>query len=112
MIPVRLPRFTDSQIQAVCRAAKPIHPADRSDFLHAIVKAAPLSVDHWEYRSRLPALPPAALTRGQLNAVRAAFKAGVTPTRIARKFGLSQSDVRKALESKTFGQREAIEPEV
>ena len=37
------------------------------------------------------------LTRGQLNAVRAAFKAGITPSRIARQFGLSQSDVRKAL---------------
>jgi len=39
----------------------------------------------------------ASLPRGQLNAVRAAFKAGVTPARIARQFGLSQSDVRKAL---------------
>ena len=38
----------------------------------------------------------ASLTRGQMNAVRAAFKAGVTPSRIARQFGLSQSDVRKA----------------
>src|SRR5262249_44386769 len=37
------------------------------------------------------------LTQGKLNAVRAAFKAGVTPTRIAREFGISQSDVRKAL---------------
>jgi hypothetical protein len=42
---------------------------------------------------------PIALTRGQINAVRAAFKAGVTPSRIARQFGLSQSDVRKALAS-------------
>jgi predicted DNA binding protein len=50
-------------------------------------------------------LTPASLTRGQLNAVRAAFKAGITPTRIARQFGLSQSDVRKALASKTFDQR-------
>jgi hypothetical protein len=41
--------------------------------------------------------PPAGLTRGQVNAVRAAFKAGVTPTRIARQFGLSQSQVREAL---------------
>jgi hypothetical protein len=40
---------------------------------------------------------PISLTRGQFNAVRAAFKAGVTPSRIARQFGLSQSDVRKAL---------------
>ena len=37
------------------------------------------------------------LTRGQVNAVRAAFKAGITPARIARQFGLSRSDVRKAL---------------
>ena len=41
--------------------------------------------------------PPLAL--GKLNAVRAAFKAGVTPSRIARQFGISQSDVRKALAS-------------
>ena len=39
------------------------------------------------------------LTRGQVNAVRAAFTAGVTPSRIARQFGLSQSSVRKALKS-------------
>ncbi len=37
------------------------------------------------------------LTRGQINAVRAAFKAGVSPSRIARQFGFSQSDVRKVL---------------
>ena len=40
---------------------------------------------------------PSSLPQGQLNAVRAAFKAGVTPSRIARQFGISQSDVRKAL---------------
>ena len=39
------------------------------------------------------------LTRGQVNAVRSAFKAGVTLSRIARQFGLSQSSVRKALAS-------------
>ena len=37
------------------------------------------------------------LTRGQVNAVRAAFKAGVKPSLIARQFGISQSDVRKVL---------------
>jgi hypothetical protein len=37
------------------------------------------------------------LTTGKLNAVRAAFKAGVKPPAIARQFGISQSDVRKAL---------------
>jgi hypothetical protein len=39
------------------------------------------------------------LPQGKLNAVRAAFKAGVTPSRIARQFVISQSDVRKALAS-------------
>ena len=37
------------------------------------------------------------LTRGQVNAVRSAFKAGITPARIARQFGISQSNVSKAL---------------
>jgi hypothetical protein len=41
----------------------------------------------------------ASLSRGQVNAVWAAFKAGVTPSRIARQFGLSHADVRKALSS-------------
>jgi 2-methylcitrate dehydratase PrpD len=39
------------------------------------------------------------LTPGKLNAVRAAFKVGVKPSQIARQFGLSQADVRKALAS-------------
>jgi hypothetical protein len=54
-----------------------------------------------ERRGRLPpstATPSAAtLTTGKLNAVRAAFKAGVKPSAIARQFGISQSDVRKVL---------------
>jgi hypothetical protein len=37
------------------------------------------------------------LQKGKFNAVRAAFAAGVTPSRIAREFGISQSDVRRAL---------------
>jgi hypothetical protein len=43
----------------------------------------------------------ASLPRGQINAVRAAFKAGIKPSLIARQFGLSQSDVRKVLASDT-----------
>ena len=39
------------------------------------------------------------LTKGQLNAVRAAFKAGVKPSTIARQFRISRSVVRKALAS-------------
>ena len=40
----------------------------------------------------LPTLP-----QGKLNAIRAAFKAGVTPSRIAREFGVSQQDVRSVI---------------
>jgi len=50
-------------------------------------------------RQRQVGVAAPALTKGRVNAVRAAFKAGVTPSRIARQFGLSQSDVRKALSS-------------
>ena len=39
------------------------------------------------------------LTPGKLNAVRAAFKAGVTPSKIAKEFGIPQSEVRKVLAS-------------
>jgi len=39
--------------------------------------------------------PGVALTRGEVNAMRATFKAGITPARIARQFGISQSDVRR-----------------
>ena len=51
--------------------------------------------------------PNVALTQGQVNAVRAAFKAGIRPSRIARQFGISQSDVRKVLasESRRSGKR-------
>jgi hypothetical protein len=47
--------------------------------------------------------PNTALTLGQVNAVRATFKAGITPSRIARQFGISQSDVRKVLASEFRG---------
>ena len=43
--------------------------------------------------------PSVSLTIGKLNAVRAAFKAGVTPARIARQFGITQSEVRQAIAS-------------
>lgn len=47
-------------------------------------------------KKRAKEVPPP-LAQGKLNAVRAAFKAGVRPSRIAREFGISQSDVKKAL---------------
>jgi hypothetical protein len=48
-------------------------------------------------RVEIRAFKPSDRTSGKLNAVRAAFKAGVKPSTIARQFGISQADVRKAL---------------
>lgn len=48
---------------------------------------------------RVELVAAAPLTQGKLNSVRAAFKAGFTPSRIARQFGISLSDIRKALVS-------------
>jgi hypothetical protein len=42
------------------------------------------------------------LTRGQMNAVFAAFKAGIKPSQIARQFGITRSDVHKVLRSDTI----------
>jgi hypothetical protein len=50
-------------------------------------------------KQRVDVVAAVPLTQGRLNAIRAAFKAGITPSRIARQFGISQSDIRKALAS-------------
>jgi hypothetical protein len=56
-----------------------------------------LSLPGGQEQRREAESPTKSLPQGKLNAVRAAFKAGITPARIAREFGLSQADVRKAL---------------
>ena len=56
----------------------------------------PLGPNASARKQQVEAIAPA-LTKGKLNAVRAAFTAGVTPSRIARQFGITQSQVRKAL---------------
>jgi hypothetical protein len=61
-------------------------------------KKLPVSDEPLRKKKRIKE-PPRHLTLGKLNAVRAAFKAGITPSRIARQFGVSKSDVRKALAS-------------
>jgi hypothetical protein len=82
----RLPRSVEADL-----TPSPRLPSD------LLTKRAP-STD--KTSSRRPAeTEGASLTRGQVNAVRAAFKAGVTPSRIARQFGISHSNVRKALAS-------------
>jgi hypothetical protein len=53
-------------------------------------------MDKSSYRRQLE-VATVSLTRGQVNAVRAAAKAGIKPSVIARQFGISQSDVRKVL---------------
>lgn len=58
-------------------------------------KKLPVS-DQPSRKQRVKEVPPP-LAQGKLNAVRAAFKAGVKPSRIAREFGISQSDVKRAL---------------
>jgi predicted DNA-binding protein (UPF0251 family) len=49
--------------------------------------------------NKRPETPTVTLTIGKLNAVRAAFKAGVRPSKIAKQFGISQSEVREVLAS-------------
>lgn len=63
------------------RRGKKVHVPDKSP------RRAPVKV----------VAPP--LPQGKLNAIRAAFKAGFTPSRIARQFRISKSDVKKALAS-------------
>jgi hypothetical protein len=67
-------------------------PPGEPSLRHARPTASP-------YNQRSSRTATTTLTRGQVNAVLAAFKAGVTPSRIARQFGLSQSQVRQALSS-------------
>ena len=60
-------------------------------------KKVPVS-DKSPRKARVKMIAPP-LPQGKLNAIRAAFKAGFTPSRIARQFQISKSDVKKALAS-------------
>jgi hypothetical protein len=98
----------------LARALKPLDNAEIDALLAAVTAEA-------ERRGRLPSSPTkekpttdakpqpsqtvvkdgtGLLATGKLNAVRAAFKAGVKPSAIARQFGVSQSEIRKALATK------------
>jgi hypothetical protein len=70
------------------QANKPDEPAQKQ--LSRMAKCSP---------RRQVGVATVLLTRGQINAVHAAFKAGIKPSIIARQFGISQSDVRKVLTS-------------
>ena len=78
------------------------------DQLQAVVMAEQLR------RGKKPPLPEktkqieaaaVSLTPSKLNAVRAAFKAGVRPSKIAKQFGIPQSDVRKVIASEGMKKR-------
>jgi hypothetical protein len=114
-LPKDLPRairyIEDQELDWLLRTA--IHEAKRRGRPMPMAEASPtntpaVSSEPIPKQTKPPGRPthqrqirPAAasLTRGQVNAVRAAFKAGVTPSRIARQFWLSQSQIRKALAS-------------
>jgi hypothetical protein len=123
---VVLARASNTPIQAAFETANPIEPANAhgsSARRHVLPKDLPGAIkqlDDQELDRLLAAVlaeqkrrhrklaesveppgkveaPTVYLAPGKLNAVRAAFKAGVKPSQIARQFDLSQSDVRKAL---------------
>ena len=74
-------------------------PSVRADLTPSALRPSELTTKRLPQtdKRRRVNITEASLTRGQVNAIRASFKAGITPSRIARQFGVSQSDVRKAL---------------
>jgi hypothetical protein len=87
-LPSALKHLDDDQLDRLLAAAHAERQARGG-------KKPPISDEPSRKQRTKEATPP--LAQGKLNAVRAAFKAGVKPSRIAREFGISQSDVRKAL---------------
>jgi len=86
----------------ICQAIKQLGDQELDRLLGAVIaeqkrRGKKLGVSDENSRKRKVEAIAVSLTQGKLNAVRAAFKAAVTPSRIARQFGISQSDVRKAL---------------
>jgi hypothetical protein len=91
-----LKRLDDSEIDALLAAVAT--EAERRGRLPPTPTKEKVSVNAKPQPGQALAMGgPDSLTTGKLNAVRAAFKAGVKPSAIARQFGISQSDVRKAL---------------
>jgi hypothetical protein len=87
-LPSALRHLDDAQLDRLLAAARAERQARGG-------KKLPKSDEPSRKQRTKEVAPP--LAQGKLNAVRAAFKAGVMPSRIAREFGISQSDVRRAL---------------
>src|SRR6266545_3390229 len=100
-LPNALKRLGDGELASLLAAA--LDEAKRRGKLPSSLAASddptPRSRKKNESSKVRPAHAVLSLTRGQVNAVRAAFKAGIAPPRIAREFGISQSEVRKVLAS-------------
>jgi hypothetical protein len=91
-----LKQLDDREIDALASAV--IAEAERRGRLTAQRSKEKFAADARAQTHHAPAEAGAtSLTTGKLNAVRAALKAGVRPSAIARQFGISQSDVRKVL---------------
>jgi hypothetical protein len=93
-LPNAVKHLNDQELDALIAAC--LEEAKRRGRLRPDQTSPP--VDKSRHRRQVEAAT-VSLTRGQVNAVRAAFKAGIKPSMIARQFGISQSDVRKALAS-------------
>ena len=91
-----LKRLVDVEIDALL-AAVTTEAERRGRRPPSPVKEKPVAHAKPQRRQEAPEDGAVPLTTGKLNAVRAAFKAGVRPSAIARQFGISLSDVRKAL---------------
>ena len=99
-----LVRLDDSEIDALL-AAVTGELRRRGRWLPSAAKVTPASAGKPRPLRASAEDSAVSLTTGKLNAVRAAFKAGVRPSAIARQFGISQSDVRKALATGAWDQR-------
>jgi hypothetical protein len=91
-----LKRLDDAEIDALL-AAVTTEAERRGRLPPRATKQKPATDTKRPLRQALAEHGTGSLTTSKLNAVRAAFKAGVKPYAIARQFGISQSDVRKAL---------------
>jgi hypothetical protein len=91
-----LKRLDDEEIDALL-AAVTTEAERRGRRPPSLAKEKPVADARSQRRRETAEDGASSLTTGKLNAVRAAFKAGVKPSAIARQFGISQSDVRKAL---------------
>jgi DNA-binding CsgD family transcriptional regulator len=102
-LPNAVKHLTDTELDLLITAA--VDEAKRRGRLPPKVEPKQRDAERASKDNRRVELATRSLTRAQISAVQAAYKAGITPSRIARQFGISQSDVRKALTADTTTKR-------